>query len=63
MTSNELGRTVLAVLDEMNDPNLSDMGRQTLAGFAERMLRQYHRSQQSDWFYEELEKLLRDLKK
>jgi hypothetical protein len=63
MTTDELGKAVLTALDEMNDPNLSDVGRETLAGFAERMLAQFHNAQQSDWYYEELEKRIKDLRK
>ena len=63
MDSDELARQILAVLKEMDDPALSDTGRQTLAGFAENLLKRLHQQQQSDWFYAELKKQLSHLQK
>lgn len=57
-----LARTIIAVLKEMDNAELSQTGRQTLAGFAENILKHLHNEQQSDWFYDELKKQLSALK-
>jgi hypothetical protein len=62
MQLEQWNKTIIVVLDELNSDGLSMMGKQTLSGCAEGFMQERNRCQQSDWFYQELERLLAPLR-